>query len=105
VWCVQESNVKLLVTYAISSFRTSLIRCKSVHAEVLQPYRLARWLESAVAGRVEKCALLVELVRVLLQPQPPLEEGGLLPEGPHLVSLEQWREGALQLRREASDCL
>jgi hypothetical protein len=99
----QESNVKLLLLYAISCFKGSMICFKSVHAAVLQPRRLAAWLESAVAGRVEKCAILVELVQVLVKPQPPLIEGCPPPEAAGLVSAAQWREGALQLRREVSN--
>jgi hypothetical protein len=95
----QEHDVKQLLRVALPFFKGTYY-FKSVHAAALQPGRLAAWLEAAATMPVQECTQLLELFPALLNHKRPALEGYVPPEAPALVPAEQWKEGAVQLRRE-----
>jgi hypothetical protein len=81
-----------------------LVCFRSVHAAVLQPHRLARWLEAAVKLLPEEqCALLAQTTAVVLSPRHPAAGQNYAGEAPANVTAEEWREGSVQLQQEVGD--
>jgi hypothetical protein len=97
------TEVEELLTVARSSLRP-LFCFKSVHTALLQPGRLAAWLEGAVKLTVADCMELVELYPALLDRQRPAPQWFMPEEAPGRVSAARWKEGALQLRQEVRTC-
>jgi hypothetical protein len=99
----QDSQFHLLLEYATGMLKGTLYS-PSVHAAVLQPRRLAAWLEGAATIPGECVRLIDRIPMLLTHRRPPL---GVLPtvEAPGLVTAAQWKEGAVQLQREVCVCV
>jgi hypothetical protein len=100
----QVAEAKLLLQQALPNLKT-LTLFSSLHAAVLQPGRLTRWLEDAVKmGVTDECIDVLDHVPLLLEHHRP-HQGGFTPaEAPGLVPADQWKEGAVQLQREVGVC-
>jgi hypothetical protein len=94
---------------------TITICFRSVHAAVLQPHRLARWLGCyrprpgchAKLLPEEHYACVAQLASQLVQrKRPPADEPPWCAAGevPSKVTVEEWRKGAVQLQQEVGDC-
>jgi hypothetical protein len=95
--------VAVLVIDALSLLQ-SLVWFKSVYVTVLKPGRLVGWVEGAVKmERLEETCLL-HLVAPLVYEVCPQSPGTMPAEAPGMVSLDEWREGSVQLRQEVRGC-
>jgi hypothetical protein len=101
----QGAEVEPILDVAVHDLLGTL-SFSSVHAAVMQPHRLARWMEGGVnVLSEEQNDRLLQLVHQLLQPQRPAPiDDDQIPvgEAPGKVSVRQWKEGAVQLQREVS---
>jgi hypothetical protein len=112
------STVEKLLSNTLPLLQQTLC-FEPMHAAVLEPGRLATWLEGAAKLEEPKGQLVFEAVVALLAeelPQgsrppeapeavvAPLPDaptaGDRPPEAPAMVSAQQWREGAWQLQQE-----
>jgi hypothetical protein len=101
----QEAKVRRMLKEAVRQLNVTL-RFQSVHAAVLQPHRLGRWLEGAAKLLPEEdCASVSWLTSVLVLEQRPPADQFTRENAPGHVPKAQWREGAAQLQREVSHCL
>jgi hypothetical protein len=96
--------VKLILQHIMCFFNDTLA-FRSMHSAMLRHYRMAHWLEAASKLAMPLCQPLLEAVLLVLTPQPP-PFTGMPPAGaPGVVSSQQWKEGAMQLRGEVSHFL
>jgi hypothetical protein len=107
----QVAAIKALIPQALEILNPTLCFCP-MYAAALHPGRIAAWLEGAAQLEVPQGQLVIDMVVGLLahrlpyadnddeeepaQPLPGCEPGA----NARLVSAWQWREGAMQLRRE-----
>jgi hypothetical protein len=96
--------VKGLLQTAALSFKGT-IPSRSVHAAALQPGRAVAWLEGAAKLPVEDCMELVELFPALLNRECQVLKEYPSTELPGLVTVAQWKDGAVQLQREVRAAL
>jgi hypothetical protein len=97
----QEGEVTQLLAQATDSINMTIC-LKSMHAAVLQPRRLVAWFEGAL--KMQDYGLPDLKIPELLSQRCPGLDGYAQQGAPGLVSAAQWKEGAVQLRREVSHC-
>jgi hypothetical protein len=98
-WLLQEAEVKVLLRHAISALVNTFC-FGSVHSVVLQPRRLVAWLEGASRMAVPECMQVMRMFEAMMMHRCPTRKNRAPEAAPGLAPAAQWKEGALQLRRE-----
>jgi hypothetical protein len=94
----QEAEAQSVIECILSTFHRTLW-FKSMHAAFLVPRRLANWVEGASKLAAPQALPMLEAVATLVVNERPSCVGAPA-EAPGLVSVLQWREGAVQLQQE-----
>jgi hypothetical protein len=93
----QALEAKCQLGHVLDAFEGGLWY-KSLHAALLRPGRLVAWLEAASKLGARDGGRLLQDVAAMVTPESPFPD----PPGPApgMVSAEQWKAGAAQLRLE-----